>query len=364
MPPPVPVPVPPALVIGEALIDVLAAPDGRRRAYPGGSPANVALGLARLDHPVLLATRVGRDHFGRLLRDHLGGSGVTLAAGSVVDSPTSTATARLDAQGAATYDVDIHWDLPPSVVELARSGRIAHLHTGSIAASLAPGAARVLAAVHAARPRATVSYDPNLRPALLGPPEAERPRVEELVAASDVVKASSEDLAWLYPGQDVHEVAARWARSGPSLVVLTFGGAGARALWRHGQHDLPATPVQVADTVGAGDAFMAALLSGLLQADLLGPDAAGLDAGREVAGPDAAASEAAAAGRWARGRLRAATGGSLLPAALAHALAFAGRAAALTCTRPGADPPTTAEMAALTGPEQAGRSDRQAVDRR
>ncbi|MFC1413145.1 carbohydrate kinase [Streptacidiphilus sp. N1-12] len=314
----------PVLVVGEALTDVLVDPDGRRRACPGGSPANVALGLARLGHPVKLATLVGRDHFGRLLQAHLGGSGVLLTEGSVTGGPTSTATARIDPRGAASYQFDIRWDPAPAAVDPARTGPIAHLHTGSIAAALAPGAARVLAAVHAARPGATVSYDPNLRPALLAAADVERPRVEELVAASDLVKASDEDLGWLYPGRSVREVAARWVRSGPALVVVTLGAAGALAVWRHRQLALPAAPVQVSDSVGAGDAFMSGLIGGLLRAGLLG----------------AAAPEVPSA----RTRLREATGGAQPPPELVRALSLAIRAAALTCTRQGADPPTGAEL--------------------
>jgi fructokinase len=284
----------------------------------------VALGVARLGHPVRLATRVGRDRFGDELRTHLGGSGVVITEGSVTDAPTSTAIAHLDGNGAATYEFDISWDLPPAALEPGCT--TGHLHTGSIAATLAPGADQVLAAVEAARGRATVSYDPNLRPALLGPPEDERPRVEQLVSLSDVVKASQEDLEWLYPGQDIQEVALRWVRSGPSLVVLTLGAEGARAWWRQGRRDLPGTPVEVTDTVGAGDAFMAGLISGLLRAGMLG-GAAG--------GPD---------GALARTRLRSATATTRLHRELLRALDLAGRAAAFTCTRQGADPPTRAEI--------------------
>ncbi|NEA52762.1 carbohydrate kinase [Streptomyces sp. SID13666] len=333
MPPPLPTPETPAsetptLVIGEALTDILTGPDGSRRCRPGGSPANVALGLARLGHPVLLATRIGRDPFGQVLRTHLGRSGVVLTDGSVLDVPTSTATARLDAAGAAEYTFDISWELPPKALESARSGTAGHLHTGSIATALAPGADQVLAAVEAARDTSTVSYDPNLRPALLGKPDDERPRVEHLVSVSDVVKASQEDLAWLYPGQDIHEVALRWSRSGPSLVVLTFGAGGSQVWWRQGRYALPAPSVEVVDTVGAGDAFMSGLLSGLLRAGLLG-------AGGTAGQPDASAP---------RTRLRTATSTTDPHQDILRALRLATRSAALTCTREGADPPTRADM--------------------
>ena len=309
------------LVIGEALTDVLLDADGPGRELPGGSPANVALGLGRLGHPVRFATRIGRDRLGKELEAHLCGSGVTLLPGCLDDHPTSTATARLDASGAATYEFRVRWGLSPETVGAVLSGPPAHLHTGSIATALPPGAEALWALAEAARHEGTVSYDPNVRPALMGPPEDERVRVERLVAVSDVVKASDEDLAWLCPGQDADEVAAGWVRDGgPSLVVVTRGARGARAWWRHGHRDVPAVPVTVADTVGAGDAFTAGLLSALLDAGLLG----GSPRFRE--------------------RLRAATGDARLDPAIGRALTVAAQTAAITASRAGADLPTRQEL--------------------
>ncbi|WP_371502772.1 carbohydrate kinase [Kitasatospora sp. NBC_00374] len=323
------------LVVGEALADVVDSPGGRR-VHPGGSPANTALGLARLGRRVHLATRLGDDEYGTVIRDHLARGGVALAPGSVGAWRTSTATAVLDGEGRATYTFDVHWDLSPRITDgiAERTGEptgepvggraggreFGHLHTGSVAALLDPGAARVLAMVRGAPPGVTVSYDPNLRPALLGSPEQERPRVEGLVALSDVVKVSDEDLDWLYPGADAREVAASWARHGPSLVVLTRGARGASAFWRHGHLDLAATPVEVVDTIGAGDAFMSGLVSALLEGGLLGAGQFGLVRATSQEQP---------------------------AAALVTALEHAGRAAALTCTRFGADPPTRTELAAF-----------------
>ena len=313
----------PVLVIGEALTDVLCAADGTRRSELGGSPRNVALGLARLGHPVRLATRVGRDADGDRMRDRLKADGVCLTDGSVVPGRSSTATARLDPDGSATYTFDIVWDLGADTPGLVRDGGHGHLHTGSIATSLAPGGAKVEEVMGAARGSATVSYDPNLRPALLGDVAVERERVARLVALSDVVKVSEEDLAWLYPGQDPDGIVRGWTRCGPALVVLTRGARPASCLWRAGRVDVGVPAVTVADTVGAGDAFMAGLVSGLLSAGLLGP-----------AGPAGGPRE----------RLRAvAEAPSVEPAVLA-ALERAALVAAITCSRPGADPPTAAEL--------------------
>ncbi|MFF1873678.1 carbohydrate kinase [Kitasatospora herbaricolor] len=307
---------PHVLVVGEALIDVVEEPTGLQRLHPGGSPANVALGLARLGHFVELATHIGSDPYGQLIEENLRRSGVRLAPGSVADGPTSTATATLDGQGGASYRFAINWD-PPAVHGPGGPG---HLHTGSIATALEPGCARVEDMVAAARASRTVSYDPNLRPALLGPPSYERPGVERLVASADVVKASEEDLAWLHPGEDAADVAARWARSGPAMVVLTRGGQGSTIYWGSaGRRDLPARRVEVADTIGAGDSFMAGLLAGLLTAGLLGSNPS---------------------------TLRAAMSGTELDPAVAAALDLAALTAAITCSRPGADPPLLAEVLA------------------
>ncbi|MFI9274628.1 carbohydrate kinase [Kitasatospora sp. NPDC052896] len=317
-------PSPPVLVVGEALVDVVDSPGGRRT-HPGGSPANTALGLARLGHHVQLATRLGDDEYGSMIRDHLGRAGVSLTPGSVGEGRTSTATAVIDGEGRATYTFDVHWDLPspPTGLTGDQNGErpFGHLHTGSVAALLAPGAARVRAVVHGAPATATISYDPNLRPALLGGPEQERPRVEGLVALSDVVKVSDEDLDWLYPGADAHAVAASWTHRGPLLVVLTEGAKGASAYWRHGRHDLAATRVEVVDTIGAGDAFMSGLISGLLESGLLGAGRSGLVSATSARQP---------------------------AEALVTAMERAGRTAALTCARFSAEPPTRAELAALT----------------
>ncbi|SEG82132.1 fructokinase [Actinacidiphila yanglinensis] len=325
-PPPLPPPPVPALVIGEALTDVLTGPGGERSEHPGGSPANVALGLGRLGHPVRLATRIGRDRTGRVLREWFDDGGIELLPGSVGDAPTSTATARLGADGTVGYDFDLVWDLAPATIAALHSGPPVHLHIGSIAAALPPGADQVLAAAEQSAAGATVSYDPNIRPALLGAPERERARVEHLVEVSDLVKASDEDLHWLYPGEDPDTTAARWARRGPALVVVTRGSRGARAWWRHGHLDVPAAPIRVVDTVGAGDSFMSALVSGLLRRELL-------------SGGDPSATAAT------RARLRAATDGRASHPDVAWALRYAVRAAGITCSRAGAAPPTYEELA-------------------
>jgi fructokinase len=303
------------LVVGEALVDIVRGADGRVAEHPGGSPANVALGLGRLGRVVSLLSRFGLDPRGTSIAVRLAASNVVVVPGTRSTAATSTATAVLDESGVASYTFELDWRLPPAEeVERRLSGARA-LHTGSIAAFLAPGGDAVLDLVRAAAGRTTVSYDPNARPVLMGEAVPARERVEQFVAAADVVKVSDEDLGWLAPGEDPATVAAQWLALGPSVVVVTRGGDGATGFCADGRVEVPSPPVVVVDTVGAGDAFMSGLLDALATAELLGVEHAE--------------------------ELRA-IGTDTLAAALRHAT----RVAAVTCSRPGADPPTRAELAA------------------
>lgn len=302
------------LVVGEALVDVVRRADGSVEEHPGGSPANVALGLARLGRTTHLLTHVGDDARGERITGHLRASGVHLVPGSVQPGPSSTAQAVLAPDGSATYDFRLDW-APPSPAPADLPADLLAVHTGSIAATLAPGAAEVERLLAAHHGRATTSYDPNLRPRIMGSPDAVRDRVEALVALADVVKVSDEDLRWLHPERAPEDLVAGWLAAGPAVVVLTRGSGGATALCRAGEVAVPAPRVQVADTVGAGDSFSAGLLDALWGQGLLG-------------GP-------------ARGAL-AAIGAEQLERAVRHAVT----AAAVTVSRPGADPPRRDELAA------------------
>lgn len=260
-----------ALVIGEALIDVVERADGTRDQHPGGSPANVALGLGRLGRAVDLLTWLGEDAEGELVRHHLRSSHVDVLTGDRSAIRTPIATAHLDDEGVATYEFDLDWDLPSRWDGDDRAPLV--VHTGSIATVLEPGAQRVAQELTRRQPRSTVTYDPNLRPALMGSPDRAEPYVAAMVRLADVVKVSDEDLAWLHPGVAPAEIAEDWARSGPALVVVTHGGEGAFAVTSAGARLHVAAPrVQVVDTVGAGDSFMGGLIDGLWSAGLLGGD--------------------------------------------------------------------------------------------
>lgn len=304
------------VVVGEALVDLVGEAGGSTFvAHPGGSPANVAVGLRRLGSSARLVTRLGPDPFGDLVRDHLEADGVEVDPGRARGTQTSLAIASLDS-GTATYDFRITWDV--EAIADVEPGTLA-LHTGSLATALAPGSEAVLDLLRRSRATTTISYDPNVRPSLMGSPQQGRAGVEEIVALSDVVKVSDEDLRWLYEEQDDVEVARRWLASGPALVVVTRGGDGVVGVSASGTVARPSRTIELADTVGAGDSFTAGLLDGLRRADLLG-------SGRReaLAGID----------------------GQTLTGVLDRAAAAAG----ITCSRPGADPPTADELdAALAG---------------
>ena len=305
------------VVVGEALIDLVGQRGGRTlAAHPGGSPANVALGLARLGNPVTLMTRLGRDAFGATIREHLEASGVRIDAGPHDDEVSTTIAIATLFAGVASYDFRIEWDVG-SLLPLPVETRC--LHTGSLATVLPPGNANVIDLMEREheRGRVTVSYDPNVRPALMGDAAAARPAVERLVALSDVVKVSDDDLGWLYPGRPYEEVAETWLASGPAVVVVTRGSEGVYALCANAEVRRPAIPIDLVDTVGAGDSFTSGLLDGLRRADLIG-----------VARRDSLA--------------------AIDDATLVEVIDEAAQISAITCSRPGADPPTRAQLDAAS----------------
>ncbi|KRC31639.1 ribokinase [Oerskovia sp. Root22] len=297
-------------MVGEALIDIVHRADGSVDEHPGGSLANVALTLGRLGRNTRLATWLATDTHGDRIRAWLDDSAVILTPGSSGAGSTSRATAHLDAHGAATYEFDLEWRVPAGTAPDA--GTLA-VHTGSIAAVLEPGASDVRTLVAAARATATITYDPNVRPALMGDPADALARIEALVALADVVKVSDEDVTWLAPGADPVAVAHQWLMLGPALVVVTFGGEGALAVTAAGEQRVAAPRVNVVDTVGAGDSFMGALIDGLWDAGLLGADR--------------------------RDALRAIT-----PVTLATLLDRCVAVAAVTVSRAGANPPCSTEL--------------------
>ncbi len=299
------------LVVGEALSDCSLQGDVVTET-PGGSPLNVAIGIGRLDHHVLLATRVGSDSRGQAIIQHASNSGVELMDGVSGLPRTSTARATIAEDGSASYEFDLLWDITPDMVP---NHSYAHLHTGSIGATLEPGGTGVLEIVRQHREAgASVSYDPNVRPSIMGKPGLVLDRIEDIIGLSQIVKASDEDIAWLYPGVSLEDVLRSWRSRGASLVVMTKGAEGVAA-WA-GDHAVsrPTRATSVVDTIGAGDSFMSGLLVALHRRGLLGAGVDALD--------------------------------SLPLAELEACVDFALSCAAITVSRTGADPPTQKDLEA------------------
>ncbi|MDO5617868.1 carbohydrate kinase family protein [Kocuria sp.] len=306
-------------VIGEALIDVVSRADREPVRHPGGSPMNVALGLARLGHPVRFLGAWGNDDDGQLLAHHLGAEGIELPL-PTHDSATSVAEAVIGENGAAEYNFQMTWEFPVEQANLeAMVKDSTALHVGSIATVLEPGAANVVKAVEAAAGHVLVTYDPNCRPQITADVEQVRTRAELLASHADVVKASDEDLQWLYPTSTLQESARAWHRLGAKMVVVTRGDLGPWAITEAtGQEgvEVPARRTDVVDTVGAGDTFMAALISQFADRGLEGPGA-----GEGIA--------------------------ALETAEVENILRRAADAAAITVSRAGADLPRRHELDAL-----------------
>ena len=298
------------LVVGEALVDIVKAPDGTVTEYAGGSAANVAVALSRLGRPVRFATSYADDAHGALVGEFLARDGVVLATDPAAVVRTSTAAATIGSDGAASYVFDFDWRLNPL---LPSDTDPLAVHACSLGAVIEPGADSALEMVRALRDRATVSYDVNARPAVTGTGAEVVALVERMVAISDVVKASDEDLAALYPDLDLETAARRLLDLGPAAVVVTRGGEGASWFGHSASVEAAPVAVEVADTIGAGDTFGAAIIDAL----------------------------------WERGRLGAEHRDELRdlpPEEIAEVLAHAARAAAVAVSRPGADPPYRSEL--------------------
>lgn len=279
------------LVVGESVLDVVRD-NGAISEYPGGSPLNVACGLGRLGVDVSFLTSLGDDDAGRTIRDHLLASNVTIVDGSIGHEATSRATATIRPDGSADYGFEIAWMLPQ-----ARSLRPARwVHVGSLATFLSPGAESVERFLAALPQRPIVSYDPNIRSVLLPDHGRAVSQFEAFARIADVVKLSEEDAEWLYPAASEDQVVDRILELGASVIAVTRGADGARLQTKSSKVVVPSPRIEVVDTIGAGDSFMATLITDLWES-LLPPHQERLEAAA-VRAVTAAALTCARAGAW------------------------------------------------------------------
>ena len=297
------------VVIGEALIDLLVRPDGRIEATAGGGPFNTARTIARLGQQVAFAGRLSTDAFGHRLRDRLVSDGVDLGLIVETDDPTTLAVVESGVTGDASYRFYLIGTSAPGLGMDAVEAivRPAALHIGTLGLVLEPIGSTVEAVVGRMPPETLVMADLNARPSATRDRAAWVARIERLLGRLDVVKASVDDLRFFRPGEEPIDTAAAMVEDGPSVVLLTDGPQPVRIMTARGSQTVEPPRVEVVDSVGAGDAFGGGFLAAWMAAGRGRPDLADRDA-------------------------------------IVDATSFAVRVASITCTRPGADPPTASEL--------------------
>lgn len=299
------------VVCGEALIDLIHTNNGAERAVPGGGPFNTARALGRLGVPTAFLGRLSDDESGRELARLLVADGVSLELATIGSEPTTVARAEVASDGVAHYRFELENtsapNLTPAMLPRRLAADVKALHVGSLGLVIEPMASAVIELVGREHENRLVMLDPNIRPDVIAD-TVYRARVEGVIAVSTVVKGSEDDFAWLYPGHGYREAARRLVDAGVRMVVVTRGASGAFAATRAGEVSAKAPRIDVVDTIGAGDAFGAAMLAWLHDNGKLDAE---LHLDREQ---------------------------------LQSALDYANLAAAITCARAGADPPWRREL--------------------
>src|SRR2546430_13782328 len=234
------------VVCGEALIDMVLSVNGTRRPAPGGGPFNTARALARLGVPTAFLGHFSEDQLGRLLADRLAADGASLALASFGPEPTTVAVANIDKDGLVEYEFVIKGTSAPNLtremVPRALPPDVSALHLGTLGLVLQPMASSLTELVERENGTRLVMLDPNIPPVLATDPEY-RLRLHSLISKSTIVKASAEDLAWLYPDIDYRAAAGRSLEAGVSLVLVTLGAAGGEGAGRQAPLAAPAGPV-------------------------------------------------------------------------------------------------------------------------
>ena len=267
-------------VAHEALIDLIVDPAGQVDPRLGGAGFNVTRAVARLGRPVAYLGRLSGDRFGQLIRANLDQHGVKIAVEAPSAAPTTLALVDLDPAGVPSYhfyrDGTSAAAVGPGEAVLPE-GTTA-VHAGSLCLVMEPVGTSTEHMVVNAPDGVTVMLDPNVRPSAITSRQAHLDRLMRILRRADIVKVSTEDLGYLFPGQDAADAATQLLERGPACVVVTDGGAPVRAFagGKQIRADVPAAPV--VDTVGAGDAFGGAFLvwwtgNGLGRSDLGDPEA-------------------------------------------------------------------------------------------
>ena len=302
-----------AWVAGEVLVDLIPSIDGdesidgrRYRAIVGGGAANTAKALARLGRRCEFIGGLSSDRFGHMAWMEFERDGVGLDLIHESDRPTARAILDVSTDGSARYSFEVEGSTTFAFDESwLPEGSPDVVHVGTLATVVEPGSLKLMQWVREVKGKgAVILFDPNVRPAFLGERSRYRELIEEWVALADLVKASEEDLEWLYPESDQESVSTRWMERGPELIVITRGSRGMVAVRRDESVGVAGVEAQVVDTVGAGDTVGAVLVEAILDS--------GLD--------------------------------QLRGEALAATLRRAAHAASLTCSRQGAEPPTRSEL--------------------
>jgi fructokinase len=293
-------------VCGEVLIDLL--PGNPRVPVVGGGPANTAKALARLGHDVHFIDGISTDAYGQSARAELVRDGVNLDFALTSDKPTCTATVSLDASGGASYeflidgtatfDFSLDW-LPDPARHKPQV-----LHIGTLVTIIEPSATVLYDWAIQVAEFAPIVFDPNIRPSVMGNRDSYEAAVEKWAAISAVIKVSDDDLAWLFPGQSVESIAARWVQDGAFLVVVTRGADGLQGFTARGALSVPGVKIDVIDTVGAGDTVGAIVVEAMIEQGIM----------------------------------------ALQGDVLSDVLTRAAKAAAITCSRKGAEPPYKHEL--------------------
>jgi len=292
-------------IAGEALIDLIPIGEGEQVPMVGGGPANTAKALARLGYSTYFIGGLSTDPYGKVIEKELEESGVNLSLSYRGDKATALAIASIDEKGLASYKFELEGS---SSFAFDRSwlpgGEPGVIHIGSVATLLEPGASELFN--WAKEKSAPIVFDPNIRPSIESNKKIYREAVERFISIATVVKLSEDDLTWLY-GQEEEEIISSWLEEGVSLVVLTRAERGLSAFSKELVVNTPAVKVELVDSVGAGDTIGAVLAESLLINGIV----------------------------------------KLSSELLKPTLERAARAAAITCSRAGAKPPSLTELDAF-----------------